>query len=147
MKLKRQKICKWPTVKRTKNFWLFSPTQLFIHGQWWSIFLIHRRHTLHTETWPQADVAGHCIKQRRFIITCNAIYGLTSPIPINSHVFNHSRDSTWYSDFATSNVNSLCLSEGQKHQICTNIHAISHCSMEPQVQRNSPIGCSYGYNL
>ena len=30
------------TVKSTKNLWFFSPTQLFTHGQWWSIFRIHR---------------------------------------------------------------------------------------------------------
>ena len=29
------------TVKSTKNFWLFSPTQLLTQGQWWSIFLMH----------------------------------------------------------------------------------------------------------
>ena len=34
------------TVKRTKYFWLFSPTQLFTQGQWWSIFLIHLWQTL-----------------------------------------------------------------------------------------------------
>lgn len=40
-------------MKSTKNFWFFSPTQLFTHGQWWSIFLIQRLHTLrgaHTHT-------------------------------------------------------------------------------------------------
>ena len=34
------------TVNKTKNFWLFSPTQLLTHGQWWSIFRIQRRQTL-----------------------------------------------------------------------------------------------------
>lgn len=33
-------------VKSTKYFWLFSPTQLFTQGQWWSIFLMQRLHTL-----------------------------------------------------------------------------------------------------
>lgn len=36
------------TVNRTKYFLLFSPTQLFTHGQWWSILRIHR---WHTEQW------------------------------------------------------------------------------------------------
>lgn len=31
----------WLTVNNTKYFWLFSPTQLFTHGQWWSIFRMH----------------------------------------------------------------------------------------------------------
>lgn len=30
------------TVKSTKNRWFFSPTQLFTHGQWWSILRMHR---------------------------------------------------------------------------------------------------------
>ena len=34
------------TVKRTKYFWLFSPTQLLTQGQWWSILRMHRRQTL-----------------------------------------------------------------------------------------------------
>ena len=34
------------TVNKTKNFWLFSPTQLLTHGQWWSILRIQRRQTL-----------------------------------------------------------------------------------------------------
>jgi len=34
------------TVKRMKNFWLLCPTQLLTHGQWWSIFWIHRWHIL-----------------------------------------------------------------------------------------------------
>lgn len=25
-----------------KNFWLLMPTQLFTHGQWWSILMMHR---------------------------------------------------------------------------------------------------------
>lgn len=29
------------TVKSTKKRWFFSPTQLFTHGQWWSIFRMH----------------------------------------------------------------------------------------------------------
>ena len=36
------------TVKSTKNFWLFSPTQLLTQGQWWSIFRIH---LWQTEQW------------------------------------------------------------------------------------------------
>jgi len=34
------------TVKSTKYFWLFSPTQLLTQGQWWSIFRIHLRKIL-----------------------------------------------------------------------------------------------------
>lgn len=34
------------TVKSTKYFWLFSPTQLFTHGQWWSILRMQRLQTL-----------------------------------------------------------------------------------------------------
>lgn len=33
-------------VNSTKYFWLFSPTQLLTHGQWWSIFRIHLLQTL-----------------------------------------------------------------------------------------------------
>ena len=33
-------------VNRTKYFWFFSPTQLLIQGQWWSIFRMHRLQTL-----------------------------------------------------------------------------------------------------
>lgn len=40
------------TVNRTKYFWLFSPTQLLTQGQWWSIFRMHRLHTLKQ---PQAE--------------------------------------------------------------------------------------------
>lgn len=35
------------TVKRTKNLWFFSPTQLLTQGQWWSIFLMHLLQILH----------------------------------------------------------------------------------------------------
>lgn len=34
------------TVKSTKYFWLFSPTQLLTQGQWWSIFRMQRLQTL-----------------------------------------------------------------------------------------------------
>jgi hypothetical protein len=37
-------IKEWLTVNNTKYFWLFSPTQLFTHGQWWSIFRMHLKH-------------------------------------------------------------------------------------------------------
>lgn len=43
------------TVKSTKYFWLFSPTQLFTQGQWWSIFLMQRLHTLRTHTWDGGE--------------------------------------------------------------------------------------------
>lgn len=36
------------TVKSTKYFWLFSPTQLLTQGQWWSIFRMQRLQTLRT---------------------------------------------------------------------------------------------------
>lgn len=38
------------TVNRTKNLWFFSPTQLFTHGQWWSIFRMHRLQILEEKT-------------------------------------------------------------------------------------------------
>lgn len=38
--------CKILTVNSTKYFWLFSPTQLLTHGQWWSIFRMHLLQTL-----------------------------------------------------------------------------------------------------
>lgn len=38
------------TVKSTKYFWLFSPTQLLTQGQWWSIFRMHRLQTLQVDT-------------------------------------------------------------------------------------------------
>lgn len=38
--------CEILTVNSTKYFWLFSPTQLLTHGQWWSIFRIHLLQTL-----------------------------------------------------------------------------------------------------
>lgn len=37
------------TVKRTKYFWFDSPTQLFTHGQWWSIFRMQRLQMLRRE--------------------------------------------------------------------------------------------------
>lgn len=37
---------KTSTVNSTKYFWFPSPTQLFTHGQWWSIRLTHLPHTL-----------------------------------------------------------------------------------------------------
>ena len=40
-------LLRWTlTVKSTKYFWLFSPTQLLTQGQWWSIFRMHRLQTL-----------------------------------------------------------------------------------------------------
>lgn len=43
-RFRRKSSCWWCslTVNRTKNLWFFSPTQLFTHGQWWSIFRMHR---------------------------------------------------------------------------------------------------------
>lgn len=38
--------CKILTVNSTKYFWLFSPTQLLTHGQWWSILRMHLLQTL-----------------------------------------------------------------------------------------------------
>jgi len=35
--------------KKTKKWWLLCPTQLAIHGQWWSIFSTHLR----TVTWSE----------------------------------------------------------------------------------------------
>lgn len=37
------------TVKSTKYFWLFSPTQLLTQGQWWSIFRMQRLQTLQVD--------------------------------------------------------------------------------------------------
>lgn len=37
------------TAKSTKYFWLFSPTQLLTHGQWWSIFRMQRLQTLQVD--------------------------------------------------------------------------------------------------
>lgn len=46
------KLTQGLTVKSTKYFWLFSPTQLLTQGQWWSIFRIQRLQTL----WESQDV-------------------------------------------------------------------------------------------
>ena len=54
------------TVKSTKYFWLFSPTQLLTQGQWWSIFLIHR--------WPKQRVMFLYILIQNFLssfLACN----------------------------------------------------------------------------
>lgn len=40
---------RWLTVKSTKYFWLFSPTQLLTQGQWWSIFRMQRLQTLQAD--------------------------------------------------------------------------------------------------
>lgn len=45
MKAKRQSV-KTYIRNRRKYFILYIPTQLFIHGQWWSILRIHRLQTL-----------------------------------------------------------------------------------------------------
>lgn len=50
LRLKSSCCCCSLTVNRTKNLWFFSPTQLFTHGQWWSIFRMHRLQILQERT-------------------------------------------------------------------------------------------------
>lgn len=47
------------TVKSTKYFWLFSPTQLLTQGQWWSIFLMQRLQTLYER--QEKDLNGQLL--------------------------------------------------------------------------------------
>lgn len=50
------------TVKSTKYFWLFSPTQLLTQGQWWSIFRMQRLQTLWESQQGKCEGQGNRFK-------------------------------------------------------------------------------------
>lgn len=63
------------TVNSTKYFWLFSPTQLFTQGQWWSIFLMQRLHTLDTHTHTKTEIMSViCSKNVQSILPACSVY-------------------------------------------------------------------------